>query len=248
MYETSCLKRNNRDALPGPRLIIACRVMQNELDAMSAKADAPGNIEIRYMDQNLHRRPEKMAGLIQKEVDSAADTAGSIVLGYGLCSNGVLGVTARKQNIYIPRVHDCIALLLGSRQAYFNAFCERAGTYYLTPGWVAEQKDPLGMVEHEYGPKMGREMALWGINEELKHYSHIVLIDTGVGDIENLRKRAHANAKFLNKTYGEVQGSKAYFEKILFGPYDDEDFICLRPGQKAVQKPFMKQAGQSEYT
>lgn len=225
----------------GPRLIIACRVMQHELDALRQQRKDAQDIEICYMDQNLHRTPEKMPGLIQEQIDAHADTARSIVLGYGLCSNGIVGVTARNQPVYIPRVHDCIALLLGSRQAYFEAFRKRAGTYYLTPGWVAEEKDPLGMVEHEYGPKLGQEMAVWGINEELKHYTHIVLIDTGAGDMEKVRQRAKANAEFLDKVYEEVPGSTAYFEKLLFGPYDTEDFVCLAPGQKAGQKPFMKQ-------
>ncbi|MFP4452282.1 MAG: DUF1638 domain-containing protein [Desulfobacterales bacterium] len=224
----------------GPRVIVACRVVENELEALRQKG-SDADIEIRYLDQNLHRSPEKMPGLIQEQIDEASEYAGLIVLGYGLCSNGVVGVTARKQRVYIPRVHDCIALLLGSRQAYFAAFRQRAGTYYLTPGWVAEEKDPLGMMENEYTPKMGRQTAEWGIKEELKHYTHIVLIDTGTGDIEKLRKRAMANAEFLGKAYEEVKGSAAYFEKILFGPYDPVDFVCLEPGQKAGQKPFMKQ-------
>ncbi|MCF8025940.1 MAG: DUF1638 domain-containing protein [Desulfobacteraceae bacterium] len=224
-----------------PRVIIACRVIEYELEALRRKS-GDNNIEIRYLDQNLHRTPEKMPDIIQAQVDAVSDYAERIVLGYGLCSNGIVGVTAGKQKILIPRIHDCIALLLGSRRAYFNAFNERAGTYYLTPGWVAEEKDPLGMVENEYTPKMGREMAQWGIHEELKHYTHIVLINTGVGDIEKLRKRARANAEFLGKTYEEVRGSDAYFKKILFGPYDSEDFVCIEPGQKAKQKPFMKQS------
>ena len=227
----------------GPRLIIACRVMQHELDSLRQqyKDMQDQDIEICYMDQNLHLTPEKMSGLIQEQIDARADTAQSIVLGYGLCSNGIVGVTARKQHIYIPRVHDCITLLLGSRQAYFEAFRKRAGTYYLTPGWVAEEKDPLGMAEHAYGPKMGQEMAVWGIREELKHYTHIVLINTGAGDMEKVRKRAKANAAFLGKVYEEVSGSTSYFEKLLFGPYDTEDFVCLGPGQRAEQKAFMKQ-------
>lgn len=224
-----------------PRVIIACRVIEHELEALRRQKGCSDPIEIRYLDQNLHRSPERMPPLIQAQIDAVADHAAMIVLGYGLCSNGIVGVTARKQKVYIPRVHDCVALLLGSRQAYFKAFHERAGTYYLTPGWVAEEKDPLGMMENEYAPKMGRETAEWGIREELKHYTHIVLIDTGTGDMEKLRKRARDNARFLGKAYGEVRGSPAYFEKILFGPYDSGDFVCLEPGQKAEQKPFMKQ-------
>ncbi|MFW6334737.1 MAG: DUF1638 domain-containing protein [Desulfosalsimonas sp.] len=225
----------------GRHVVIACRVMEQELEAARCRG-GDESIEIRYLDQNLHRTPEKMPQLIQAEIDKAAEYAERIVLGYGLCSNGVVGIRARNQRVFIPRAHDCITLLLGSRQAYFEAFKNRAGTYYLTPGWVAEEKDPLGMVEHEYGPKLGREEAEWGIREELKHYSHLVLIDTGTGDIESLRRRARANAEFLAKNYEEVKGSFSYLEKILFGPWNREDFVCLEPGEKARQKPFMTQS------
>ncbi|MCF8037500.1 MAG: DUF1638 domain-containing protein [Desulfobacteraceae bacterium] len=234
--------KNAEEKISGPNVIIACRVMQYELDSIRDSEGVANNIELRYMDQNLHRTPEKMPALLQAEIDAVADYAGRIVFGYGLCSNGIVGVTARKQRVYIPRVHDCIALLLGSRRAYFKAFHERAGTYYLNPGWVAEEKDPLGMMENEYVPRMGRETAEWGIREELRHYTHIVLINTGAGDIEKLRKRARANAEFLEKEYEEVAGSPEYFRQLLLGPYDTEDFVCLEPGQKAEQKPFMKQS------
>lgn len=219
-----------------PRVVIACRVMQAELDRLVVE-DAP--VEIRYLDQNLHRTPEKMPALIQAEIDAVADYAGHIVLGYGLCSNGIVGATAVNQPLCVPRAHDCITLMLGSRRAYHQAFSKRSGTYYLTAGWVAEQKDPLGQMENEYVPRMGREMAEWGIREELLHYTHIVLINTRGGDIEDLRARAKANAEFLDKTYEEIAGSDQLFRKILFGPYGPEDFVCFAPGEPVIQKPFL---------
>ncbi len=219
-----------------PRVVIACGVMKAELDRL-VTGDTP--IEIRYLDQNLHRSPEKMPALIQAEIDAVAGYAGHIVLGYGLCSNGVVGAKAVKQPMCIPKAHDCITLMLGSRSAYQQAFSKRSGTYYLTAGWVSEQKDPLGMMENEYVPRMGREMAEWGIREELLHYTHIVLINTRGGNAVSLRARARANAEFLGKTYEEIEGSDALFRKIVFGPYGQEDFVCLAPGEPVKQKPFL---------
>lgn len=220
-----------------PRVIIACGVMKKELDVYLSESDP---IEVRYLDQNLHRTPEKMSGLIQAEIEKVSEYAGHIVLGYGLCSNGVVGVTAVRQPVCVPRVHDCIALMLGSQEAYQKAFKKRSGTYYLTSGWVAEEKDPLGVLENEYVPRMGRDMAEWGIREELKHYTHIVLINTRGGDVQNLRQRAKANAELLDMQYEEVAGSDAYFRKILFGPYDSDDFVCIEPGDSIRQKPFLQ--------
>lgn len=220
-----------------PRVVIACRVMKTEIDRL-LPGDAP--IEVHYLDQNLHRTPEQMGGFLREKIGAVAGYAAHIVLGYGLCSNGVVGTLAISQEICIPRVHDCIALMLGSRQAYHEAFKARSGTYYLTPGWVAEEKDPLGVLENEYVPKLGREDAEWGLREELRHYTHIVLINNKIEDMAYLRERAKKNAGFLGMQYEEVEGSDRFFRKILFGPYDTEDFVCVPPGGKIPQKPFLQ--------
>ena len=220
----------------GSIVIVACRVMEPELEKAR---DQDSGVEIRYLDQGLHRTPEKMADLIQPQIDEAAQNAARIVLGYGLCSNGIVGVKAGRQGLLIPSCHDCIAFFLGSPEAYGKAFEERPGTYYLTPGWVSERKDPLGIVEDDYTARVGREMAVWAMKEELKHYTHISLINTGIGDLEPLRERAMENARFFEKKYKEVQGNLTYFRKLIYGPYEDDDFFVIEPGQKIAQEVFI---------
>lgn len=213
-------------------VLVACRVMAPELEAAAA---GDPDLEIRYLDQGLHRTPQKMAAVIQAEIDRSADLAGRMVLGYGLCANGVVGVTARGPGLYLPRCHDCIAFFMGSHRAYLKAFEARPGTYYLTPGWVAEKKDPLGIVEEDYSPRLGRETAMWVMAEELKHYTHIALINTGVGDIERLRARARENARVFQKQFQEIPGSLAFFARLARGPYTEADFLFLPSGRAITQ-------------
>lgn len=220
-------------------VLVACRVMEPELEA--AKGDEHC-VEIRYLDQGLHRTPQKMAAAIQEQIDQAAVYASQIVIGYGLCSNGIVGVMARKQGLYLPHCHDCIAFFMGSHRAYLKAFEMRPGTYYLTPGWVAEKKDPLGIIEEDYTPRLGRETAFWVMEEELKHYTHIALINTGVGDIESLRNRAQENARVLNKQYEEIPGSLDFFKKLFRGPYTTGDFLFLKPGHEITQEMFLSES------
>jgi hypothetical protein len=222
---------------PARPVVVACRVMEPELERVRQQ---DSNVEIRYIDQSLHRTPKKMPTLVQEQVDQAAAYATRIVLGYGLCSNGIVGVTARHQGLLVPRCHDCIGLLLGSPAAYKELFQANPGTYYITPGWVAEKKDPLGIVEHEYEPRFGRETAMWAMQEELKHYTHITLIDTGVGDLGSLRQRAWQNACVFKKTYGEIQGSLEYFERLVRGPYSPEYFFHLKPGEQVTLEMFLE--------
>ena len=220
------------------RVVIACRVMEPELTSVLSEGGAGDDVpEIIYLDQVLHRTPGKLLSLVQEKIDEAAQTASRIVLGYGLCSNGVVGVTARQQGLIIPRCHDCIGLFLGSPARYQEIFHSKPGTYYLTPGWLAEKKDPLGIIEEQV-PKYGRETARWVVEEELKHYTHIALINTGVEDIAPLRARAMENATALNKQYEEIPGSLDYFRELLFGPYSEEKFLRLRLGESFTQEMF----------
>jgi hypothetical protein len=219
----------------GRRVVIACRVMEPELNQVLAEGGE--EVEILYIDQAMHRTPTKLLDQLQGKIDQVAKTASRIVLGYGLCSNGLVGVTARQQGLFSPRCHDCIALFLGSPSRFQTVFREKPGTYYLTPGWIAEKKDPLGILE-EYIPRYGRETAQWIIEEELKHYTHIALIDTGVEVMAPLRARAMENAAVLKKQYEEIPGSLDYFREILRGPYMEEKFIRIGLGDRFTQEMF----------
>ena len=89
------------------RLILACAVMKEELEHVRGGEEG---VEIRYMDQGLHRTTGKMAGMLQGVIDQLPEGVEKVVLGYGLCGNGILGVTARNHVLIVPRCHDCIAL------------------------------------------------------------------------------------------------------------------------------------------
>jgi hypothetical protein len=231
------MNMNSLQKTDGRVTIVACRVMEPEFEAVRKNHD---NVEILYLDQGLHRTPQKMAAQVQSLVDQAAEAADRIVLGYGLCSNGIVGVQARQQGLIVPRCHDCIAFFLGSPKAYQEDFNSRPGTYYLTPGWIAERKDPLSIIREEYEPRFGRETAEWVKKEELKHYTHLVLIDTGVAEIEPLRQIARENARFFGMQYVEIEAqSLEYFNKLAKGPYDPADFIHLSPGDVVAQEMFL---------
>ncbi|MGE5255838.1 MAG: hypothetical protein ACM3KE_04160, partial [Hyphomicrobiales bacterium] len=68
----------------------------------------------------------------------------------------------------------------------------------------------------------------------------IALINTGVADMEPLRKRARENADFFNMNYEEIEGiSLEYFVKLLDGPYTEAEFLRLKPGEAVTQDKFI---------
>ena len=64
------------------------------------------------------------------------------MLAYGMCGNGLKGIRAGIHTLLMPRTEDCIAIFLGSNEAYRTEFLEHPGTYYLTGGWFEAGSDP----------------------------------------------------------------------------------------------------------
>lgn len=220
------------ETLPKKYRVIACSIMKDEL--LRFQADG---ISFVFLEQSLHRTPQKMPAAVQEEIDRAAGGPEDfIVLGYGLCSNGILGVRPVRQPVVIPRAHDCISLFLGSLEKYAEEHGKEPGTYYLTKGWIDEGKSPLGILE-EYTRRYGRETAEWVIREELKNYRRIALVDPGNGLAEEHRAHARENARFLNLRYEEIKGSRDYFARMFREPWG-KDFLLLHPGQEVKQDFF----------
>ena len=215
-------------------LVIACNIVKEEL--IHVQSNGASCV---FLEQSLHRTPQKMKGAIQEEIEKAENWDGDqIVLAYGLCSNGILGVRANRHPILIPKVHDCITLFLGSNDRYMEEHHREPGTYYLTKGWIEEKKSPLGIFE-EYCQRYGKETAEWVIREELKNYTRIALVESELGMGENHRRHAQENARFLNLKYEEIKGSLELFRKIIRGPWD-KDFVALKPGEEATQEMFLE--------
>jgi hypothetical protein len=213
--------------------IIACSIMKDELLRLQEKG-----VTFAFLEQSLHRTPQKMPAAVQEEINKAAESDEDyVVLGYGLCSNGILGLRPARQPVVIPRAHDCISLFLGSLARYQEEHGKEPGTYYLTKGWIDEGKSPLGILS-EYTQRYGKETAEWVIREELKNYKRIALVDSGNPIPEEHRAHARENARFLNLRYEEIKGSLEFFGRMLRGPWG-KDFLILHPGQEVKQEFFL---------
>jgi len=222
---------------------ITCKVMQREAFFCAARC---GNIiDVVFMPQGLHQTPDRLRGEIQKALDCTKDRQGvpydASVLGYGLCSNGILGVSASIP-IVVPRGHDCVTLLLGSRERYRQYFDSHRGVYWYSPGWI-EYGDPPGRERcerllKEYRQKYGEDNAAYLMETEqgwMKEYSRAVYIDWGFSGCEHYRTYAKDCAAFLGWKYDELKGDSSLMQRLLDGKWDESDFLIVRPGQSIAE-------------
>ena len=230
---------------------ICCEILARE--AARAAAHSPNIVHLAFLPSGLHSTPDKLRAGIQAEIDNASDGRFDyIVLGYGLCSRGTADLTARQTPIVIPRAHDCITLLLGSRERYDREFTERPGTYYYSAGWIEHMDGDLSqgtlkpMKETqaeqrylEYVEKFGEDNAKYLIEQEglwLANYSRAALIDTGIGDIETYRRFTQGVAESNAWEYEELQGDTRLVDILFAGDWAEDEFLIVQPGQRTIEQ------------
>ena len=95
------------------RRVIACATVIEEMRPL-LPADVPYDV----LDFGLHLRPQDLKRALQEEIDEASQQAEVVILGYGLCSMAVVGLQATTATLVVSRSDDCIAIFLGSCDAY----------------------------------------------------------------------------------------------------------------------------------
>jgi hypothetical protein len=95
------------------RRLIACATVIEEMLAF-----LPEDVSSEVLDFGLHLRPAELKKALQAKIDESSGQAEVLLLGYGLCSMAVVGLHATTAYLVVPRVDDCIAIFLGSCDAY----------------------------------------------------------------------------------------------------------------------------------
>ena len=225
-----------------PVVILACQVMQSLIQPHLPDATLPAT----YMDYGLHIRPQKMAPALQVQLDALPEPS-LVLVGYGLCGNGLAGLKAGPHTLIIPRADDCITVLLGSYQAYIEAFRAQPGTYYLTKGWLESGSDPLKEYR-SYVERYGVEHGDAIIELMYGRYKRLCFVAHTQADLEEYRPRALEVAEFCAQRWGmlyeERIGSDDLIRRLLQAAngMDDlgEDFVVIPPGGTVTQQMFLR--------
>ncbi|MGI6036528.1 MAG: DUF1638 domain-containing protein [Limnochordia bacterium] len=230
---------------------IVCDVLMREVCHYAALSDHV--IELTLLPQGLHREPDLLRKTVQEEIDKTEARHGqieesnqvlrkieydAILLGYCLCSNGIVGLSSRKVPLITPRGHDCITLLLGSREHYQEYFNAHRGVYWYSAGWIertmAPGRERYEQVYQSYVERYGQENADYLMDMEqkwFKEYSWATYIDWGLPKSDQYRRFTQEAAAFLGWNYDEIQGDPRLIRDLLNGNWDEEDFLRTEPGE-----------------
>ena len=226
--------------------LISCEVLFREM--CHACAHSPHQVDPEFLPKGLHDLGGKpMAAKIQEVVDRTPEGVyDAILLGYGLCGNGLDGLTARHTPLVLPRAHDCIALLMGSAQRYQAYFEENPGTYYRSTGWLERGKGLQQLTHSTMGfdeslqamiGKYGEDNGRYLYDEMTRYqaqYSKLTFIETGLEAGGAFTAEAAAEAEEKGWSFERLRGDLAWLRRMVEGEWSEAEFVVAQPGQQIV--------------
>jgi len=229
---------------------IGCGVLGPDVSQIAEKFDL--TLKQKLLPGGLHNRPDKLRRKLQKAINKVAKetTCGRIIVGYGLCGRGTVGIKAPPGvPLIFPRVHDCIALFLGSDQAYKKEFANYPGTFYFSAGWYDENENPQNStseqiwigsgsmgcndIKDKFGEKSGQKIIRF-FSSWQEHYQRAVFIDTGVGKTEQYTKHAEKMAEKYNWQYENIKGDLSLVTRLLTSTDSDDQILVVPPGHLTI--------------
>ena len=204
--------------------IVACKTIEDELRFAMERTGT--DYPIVWLEQGLHNVPEMLKSALQTALDGVG--AERVLLAMGFCGNAIRGVSVPVGELIIPRVDDCISLLLGS-VARRLAVSREYSAYFFTEGWLRGERNIWVEHQHmleEYGEELTEELerSMFG------HYKTLGLLDCGIKPVEPLIEGTKMIADGLHLTQQVIPATTQYLADLLTGPWPPERFITLKKG------------------
>ena len=189
--------------------VIACKVFETYIKDLIDE-----NMNVTYLEVQLHNTPNKLIKLLQDEIDQSQDYE-KIILLYGLCGNTLLEIKARDIPLVVVKVHDCLGILLGGHKEYLKHFEHRKSSCWTCKGLL----DNKGLSNF-------KDYQQWVIDygvEEADYLKSILCLPCDIyvkmGDEDN-----HPEYK------ENIQGNRKYLKDIL--SLQNKDLLTLNKNEK----------------
>jgi len=228
--------------------LIACEILCREF--CWAVAHSPHHVDVEFLPKGLHDIGQigMNARLVEVLEAVKAEQYDAILMGYALCSNGLVGLKADNVPLVLPRAHDCITLFLGNKEKYLDYFQSNPGVYFKTSGWIerGEQLEQLGpeSIQSQSGmnqsyaelvEKYGEDNAKFLAEQfaDMTHnYSKLTFIEMGIEPDDRFEQETQRQAEERGWEYEKIAGSMELITDLVDGNWDENRFLVVPPGHE----------------
>lgn len=230
--------------------LISCEIFFREMQFLLAQS--PHETDVEFMQKGLHDIPaDEMRKRIQAQIDASAGQGyDAVLLGYGLCNNGLVGLVARDVPLVLTRAHDCITLFFGSRAKYESYFYANPGTYFKTTGWIERDAVADELKQLSIPNQMGMDLSYEALVEQYgednaeflwrelcdteKNYAQMTFIEMGVEPDERFEQLVREEAREKQWRFEKVAGDLGLIRGLLSGEWPEEDYLTVPPGGRVI--------------
>ncbi|NIA06568.1 MAG: DUF1638 domain-containing protein [Actinobacteria bacterium] len=221
--------------------VISCAVLEREFQLCASQSK--NDIEVLLLEQGLHNTPDELRRRAQEAIDQTLQRDfDAIIMGYGLCCRGTVGLWANETRLVVPRGHDCITFLLGSKEKYREYFDTHPGIYWYSTGWIKHNDQPsrsrYEKVLAEYTAKYGEDNAKYLMETEqnwTSSYKLATYVDWNWPEAVQEREFTRHCAQEMGWSYDELVGDKGLLQRLVDGDWQAEEVLVLEPGEKVAE-------------
>ena len=228
---------------------IGCMVMNREMCYEIAHSD--NNCRAWWIRQGLHDTPDVLHHELQRYIDIIEEEQLAlythnkfdyICIGYGLCSDSVIGLKSKTIPLVVPKCEDCISLFLGASDRYYELFYKNPGTYWYNSGWIENGFTPSEESYHrkleQYIEEYGEDNASYLLeveNEWNEKYNSCIYIKSPIYENPEHFNYAKRASEYLKWKFHVEEGDMSYFHQLLNGPWDEDKFLICPPKHQIIR-------------
>ena len=218
--------------------ILSCTSLRDFVNA--AQASQGTDYPVYTLDRALHVDPEDMKAAMLRQMAALPEEFDTVLVAMGFCG-GVWFNVSFDRTVVIPRVDDCISLLLHTDDD-LHPNLKEDGHLYL---YENDPEDFSALTLMHSTNSFTHDMDLKNLNREFlfemwfHNYRNMDVIDTGLNDCysEEYAEAAQGQADQIGAQLDYVPGSFRLLEKLVSGRWD-EQFIVAPPGKKLLHGDF----------
>ena len=214
-------------------IILACDAM---LLHFNAAQEAMGtHLPIVEIDRRLHAEPRHMREVILEELEKLPPEYDTVLFAMGFCGGSLDNIVSDRR-LVIPRVDDCITLLLHTDDTWHANLKVCRHMYFRDNDEYFNVHAIRSRMIEQYGEKKAAKL----FRAYFVSYTNADIIETGVYDAHDAAYLADAReqAELIHSELGFVPGSNIIFEKLVSGRWD-EQFVVAEPGTRLCNDLFI---------